>query len=76
MTVRSVEHTLYALAVVTLLVMLSILSGCASTGITMSADEEAACKAEGCTVWTEGELRMLIQQVYKDAYMRGGKAAI
>ena len=59
------------------ILMLCILfSGCASTGITMSTDEEAACKAEGCTVWTEGELRLLIQQVYKDAYMRGGKAAI
>ena len=60
-----------------LAVMLAaLLSGCASTGITISAAEEKECQMHGCTVWTETELRGLIQQVFREAYRLGGKAAI
>ena len=59
-----------------LVILAALISGCASTGITMSAEEAQACKEEGCTVWTETELRGLMQKVFREAYRLGGKAAI
>ena len=55
-----------------------MLSGCAATppGVIMSADEAKACKAETCTVWTDAELRGLIQRVFVEAFRQGGKASI
>lgn len=40
------------------------LSGCA-TGITMTEAEAAACRASGCTVWTEKELYRLAEIFFR-----------
>ena len=59
-----------------LVILAALISGCASTGITVSAEEEKECQASGCSVWTEAELRTLMQKVFREAYRLGGKAAI
>lgn len=41
-----------------------ILCGCA-TGITMTDAEAAACRASGCTVWTEQELYRLAEIFFR-----------
>lgn len=49
-----------------------LLGGCAALpeGVTMSDEEREACKAQGCTVWTEDELRTLfIEGVKRGAEM-------
>lgn len=53
-----------------ILLLLVALSGCA-TGVVMDADEAAACKAQGCTAWTESELRGLIGKAFGQGYQRG-----
>jgi len=54
----------------TLLIAIFMLTGCA-TGVTMDKDEEAACKAEGCTAWTVKELSMLARKFYSEGYKAG-----
>jgi hypothetical protein len=54
----------------TALLALFLLTGCA-TGVTMDKDEEAACKAEGCTAWTTRELSMLARKFYNEGYKAG-----
>lgn len=46
-----------------------LLCGCAALpeGVQMSDEEREACKAHGCTVWTEEEL----QQVFIEGVKRG-----
>jgi len=53
-----------------LLISLVLLTGCA-TGVTMDKDEEAACKAEGCTAWTTRELTGLARKFYNEGYKAG-----
>lgn len=50
-------------------IALLALCGCASVpqGVQMTADETKACAAQGCSVWTEAELRELIAKVAIDA---------
>ena len=38
---------------------LILLTGCAS-GVRMNEQEAAACRAHGCSVWTDAELQALI----------------
>jgi hypothetical protein len=58
---------------ISFLLALALLSGCA-TGVQMTAEEAAACKAEGCSVWTERELRGLIGEAFKQGYVAGVKS--
>lgn len=55
---------------------LLLLSGCASLppGVEMTDDERAACEAQGCTVWTMGELRKLIGMAMRKGYEAGKKS--
>lgn len=53
-------------------VLLFALSGCASMpGVIVKDGEAEACKAEGCTVWTERELTDLIRRAFTEGYQRG-----
>ena len=59
-----------------LLVLVLVLSGCASLqGVQATADERAACAAETCTVWTPGELRKLIETAMQQGYRAGIKGS-
>lgn len=40
-----------------------LLAGCAGDGIRFDAGDRERCRAEGCTVWTEAELKILISKV-------------
>lgn len=53
-----------------------LLTGCASLppGITMSDDESKACKASGCSVWTDEELKALGQVIFRKGYEAGRKS--
>lgn len=53
-----------------LLSLVLLLSGCA-VNVTMDKDEEAACKAEGCTAWTVRELTLLARKFYNEGYKAG-----
>lgn len=58
-----------------------LLAGCATTrdGIKMSEEEAAACKAQGCTAWTEAELMELAQKIFRlgvQAGRAGGRGSI
>lgn len=57
-----------------LLIVLSLFAGCAS-GVQMDDDEAKACRTSGCSVWTEAELRTLMQKWFKAGYMHGWKHA-
>lgn len=51
-----------------------LLSGCATLkGVTATDDERRACAAESCTVWTDRELRMLVQRALEQGYRAGKK---
>lgn len=53
-----------------------ILSGCASMpGVTADKDELAACKAQGCTVWTVQELTSLARKFFSEG-VKVGKGSI
>ena len=60
----------------TLLLLSALLCGCASLppGVEMTDDERAACEAQGCTVWTMGELRKLIGMAMRKGYEAGKKS--
>lgn len=49
---------------------LVLCSGCAS-GITMSDEERATCSEQGCTVWTDAELKQLVDRAVREGYVRG-----
>ena len=53
-----------------------LLCGCAAVpeGATMSEEEREACKAEGCTVWTQQELQQVFMQGVKRGYAAGAKS--
>ena len=54
-----------------LVVLLALaLTGCA-IGVAMTDAEALACKASGCTVWTDAELQLLIRKIHKDGYLAG-----
>jgi hypothetical protein len=40
----------------------------------MDKDEEAACKAEGCTAWTVRELSQLARRFFNEGYRAGVKS--
>lgn len=53
----------------------ALLPGCATLpGVVMTDTEAKACKQWGCTVWTDAELQVLIQKVYKAGYADGVKS--
>lgn len=58
------------------IILCLLLAGCAQipAGVTMDDDEAKACKAEGCTVWTEAELMELIRKAYRKGYEAGVKS--
>lgn len=47
-----------------------LLSGCAN-GVSMTDEERIACRDAGCSVWTEGELRGLVNRAQNGAYRKG-----
>jgi len=53
-----------------------LLTGCASmpAGVEMSEEEAAACKAQGCTVWTPLELENVAREFFKRGYAAGVKS--
>lgn len=57
-----------------LILLLSVLAGCAS-GVKMTDEDSARCKAEGCTAWTESELGQLAQKFFRDGYLRGAQSS-
>ena len=56
-----------------------VLAGCASlpAGVTMTEDERAACAAapDGCTVWSQQELRGLAMQFFREGFARGAQSS-
>jgi hypothetical protein len=51
-----------------------LLSGCAiMEGVNATRDERRACAAETCSVWTDRELRVLIQRALEEGYKAGTK---
>ena len=55
-----------------LLCAVLLLTGCASMkGVEASDEERAACAAQGCTVWTERELRELVKRAAQMGYEAG-----
>jgi uncharacterized protein YceK len=51
-----------------------LLSGCASIeGVNATKGERRACAAETCSVWTDRELRALIQRALEEGYKAGAK---
>lgn len=57
-------------------VLALLLSGCASlpAGVEMSEEEAAACKSQGCTVWTPLELENVAREFFKRGYAAGVKS--
>lgn len=61
----------------TLIILAAVLlGGCAALpeGVTMSEEDRASCKAEGCTVWTETELRGMAEHFFRQGYGAGRKS--
>lgn len=58
----------------TAILTVALLSGCA-TGVTMTDEEAVVCKAQGCSVWTENELRALVYQSMVEGYQQGVRDA-
>ena len=51
------------------LLLCALLSGCASMpGVQATSEEQAACQAQTCTVWTPEELISLARKFYNDGY--------
>jgi uncharacterized protein YceK len=50
------------------------LSGCA-TGVKMSDAEAEACRAQGCTAWTDAELEQLASKFFREGYLRGAQSS-
>jgi uncharacterized protein YceK len=59
-----------------LICVVILLSGCATIeGVNATRDERRACAAETCSVWTDRELRVLIQRAMQEGYKAGAKPA-
>lgn len=60
----------------TVFVLCLLLAGCASmpAGVEMSEEEAAACKSQGCTVWTPIELQNVAREFFKRGYEAGKKS--
>jgi len=57
-----------------LICVVILLSGCATMeGVNATKDERRACAAETCSVWTDRELRVLIQRAMEQGYKAGAK---
>jgi uncharacterized protein YceK len=55
-----------------LLCVVILLSGCSTMdGVNATRDERRACAAETCSVWTDRELRVLIQRAMEECYKAG-----
>jgi len=52
-----------------------LLAGCAN-GVAMTDDETIACRNEGCTPWTQGELKGLADRALREGYRRGWRDAM
>lgn len=51
------------------------LTGCASIpGLKITDEERAACEAQGCTPWTDAELRDLAHRAIQYGYQQGRKS--
>lgn len=50
-----------------------VLSGCA-LGVTMTEAEQAACRKDGCSVWTMDELRALAAKAFRAGHEAGHAA--
>jgi uncharacterized protein YceK len=57
-----------------LICVVILLSGCATIeGVNVTKAERRACAAETCSVWTDRELRVLIQRAMEEGYKAGAK---
>ncbi len=52
---------------------LVLCAGCAN-GVKMTDEEAAACRASGCTAWTEAELETLIRHFYGRGFKAGAQS--
>ena len=51
------------------------LTGCATLArVEISDEERAACEAEGCSVWTRGDLEQLVREAMRRGYLAGQKS--
>ena len=64
-----------------LLLASTLVAGCATVshqappGVQMSEQERSACAAQGCTVWTEGELQQLARKFFREGWDAAAKIA-
>ena len=57
-----------------LAVVILTLTGCATfKGVEMTDEDRVACEREGCTVWTEAELRALVTEAMRRGYLAAQK---
>ena len=56
------------------LALVLLLAGCAS-GIRVSDEEAVACRNEGCAVFTERDLLVLVGKAMAEGYRRGWRDA-
>lgn len=52
-----------------------LLAACAN-GVSMSDEERIACRTDGCTVWTPGELQELANRAARAGYRQGWGDAV
>jgi len=54
------------------ILLVLLLSGCASfEGVQMDEKERAACAKEGCSVWTDNELKRMAEHFFNRGYQAG-----
>lgn len=72
---RGVPRVVPLALAIAALVALGLLAGCAAppSGVKMSDAEAAACRAQGCTVWTEVELKQLALEAMRQGYILGAR---
>lgn len=58
---------------ISLILLAVLLAGCA-TGVKMTDAEAEACRAVGCTVWTDQELRGLAMEFMRRGYLQGAQS--
>ena len=71
--IRGANHMKQAIALLAFTLFLLLLASCA-TGVVMNDEDKAACKAEGCTAWTDAEILKLINKIFKIGYEAGYKS--
>ena len=54
-------------------VLCLMLAGCATfpEGMKITEPERETCKTQGCTVWTDGELREVAKHFFREGYKAG-----